>query len=144
MKNKELAKILSTMNPEAEVGYECQTIARAYPDISGEYIDLSGERRVDKEKIGSTGVFILVTEYVERKKDPMSFKFCYGHGTEINAVFSNKKDAEKMGKWLIKSSEELRKEDKWDLQANDEQIDKGEYSARRYLSYKIENFLILK
>lgn len=140
MKNKELVKKLLKLNSEAEVGYECQSIARVYADISGEYIDLSGERRISPDKIGSTGVFILVSEYEEL----MPSDFCCHHGTEINAVFSNKKDAEKMGEWLIKSSEELRKENKWEWQANEEQMAKGEYSGRRYLSYKIENFLILK
>lgn len=138
MKNKELVERLSKLNPEAEVGYECQTIARAHEDTSGEYIDLSGERHVDKDKIDSTGVFILVSEYEEIKKDGENCDNCK-HGTEINAVYSNKQDAEKMGEWLLKSSEEMRKEDKWCWETDDEH----NIYARRYLSYRIENFLIL-
>lgn len=139
MKNKELVEKLSGLNPEAEVGYEYQTIARAHEDTSGEYIDLSGERHVDKDKIDSTGVFVLVSEYEEVKKEDTDGCENCKRGTEINAVFSNKKEAEKMGKWLLKSSEEMRRENRWSWEVDDE----NNVYARRYLSYKIENFLIL-
>ena len=129
MKNKELIEILSKLNSDAEVGYECQSIARAHADISGEYIDLSGERRIEKEKIGDTGVFIVLSKYHQKAgvwavddEGKMARTTEESDGTEINAVYSTREQAEKMGKWLIKC---------------------GEIDGRIYTEYTIENFLIL-
>jgi len=122
LKNKELVEILNTMNPEAEVGYECQTIVRAHADITGDYIDLSGEDHIEPENIGNTGVFIVVSEYIKMVGNSEDGSVGTINGTEITAVYKTRKAAEKMGEWLIKM---------------------GEYDGMKYINYKIENFLIL-
>lgn len=129
MKCKNLIDKLSKCNPEAEVGYEMKQIACVHGDENDEYIDLGWSGvRYGKDKVQSTGVFVLISNYTD---------FCTENGTikasgeELNGVFSTRKKAKEMGDWLLKASKESPEEF-----GDDETI-------RIYNSYEVRNFLIL-
>ena len=130
MINEKLIEKLSKLNPKAEVGYELKQIAYVHGDENNEYIDLGWSGvRYGKDKVQSTGVFVLISKYTD---------FCAENGMvngvsgeEINGVFSTRKKAEKMGDWLLKTSKES---------PNDFGEDE---TLRIYNSYEVRNFLIL-
>ena len=130
MINEKLIEKLSKLNPKAEVGYEMKQIDYVHGDANDEYIDLGWSGvRYGKDKVQSTGVFVLISKYTD---------FCSENGMisgiggeEINGVFSTRKKAKKMGDWLLKASKESP-----DDFGEDETL-------RIYNSYEVRNFLIL-
>ena len=129
MKCKNLIDKLSKCNPEAEVGYEMKQIACVHGDENDEYVDLGWSGvRYGKGKVQSTGVFVLISKYNDFCIENGMIK---ASGEEINGVFSTRKEAEKMGNWLLKASRESP-----DDFRDDETL-------RLYNSYEVRNFLIL-
>ncbi|MBP3629935.1 MAG: hypothetical protein J6J23_00390 [Clostridia bacterium] len=124
MKCKNLIDRLSKCNPEAEVGYELKQIAYVAPDDNGEYVDLgwSGQR-YGKGKVESAGIFLLVSKYKTTDSEELK--------EEVNAVFSTRKKAEKMGKWLVETSK-IEPFEQYD-----------DCSERIYVSYHIRHMLII-
>lgn len=114
------------MPMDAEVGYECLTIVRAcdhsLEDGSYKYIDLSGESVIDKERLNDCGVYIVVGEYIKMVSTEEG-----SAGTikdkHVCGVYSTRKKAEKLGKWLVEQKE---------------------WNGVTYTGYKIENFFVLK
>jgi hypothetical protein len=129
MINEKLIEKLSKLNPKAEVGYELKQIAYVHGDENDEYIDLGWSGvRYGKDKVQSTGVFVLISKYTDFYSENGRVKV---NGEEINGVFSTRKKAEKMGNWLLKTSKESP-----DDFGEDETL-------RIYNSYEVRNFLIL-
>lgn len=87
MKAKELIEILSQA-PDAEVGYEHLKITNAWVD-SDQYIELDGQTARSEYENCKSGVFVVLTEYVDNKP-------------EVNGLYRTREGAEKMKAWLLK------------------------------------------
>ena len=87
MKAKELIELLSQA-PEAEVGYEHLKITNAWIE-SDKYIELDGQIAKAEYENQTSGVFVVLTEYVDMP-------------AEVNAVYPTREKAEKMRDWLLK------------------------------------------